>query len=172
MTRSLARRRPERPGVVTAVARGAVAGVIAAAATTLFQAAWTHAQLPPTNAIPAMPPPTEELANDIAVAVTGHELAKAETVPAGEIVHHVVGAGLGIAYALLARELPSVTAGRGIVYGLGVWATVEETGLALAGLKPPPWQVEAAEHVLAASSHLVFGMALDAAFRALSVRRP
>jgi uncharacterized membrane protein YagU involved in acid resistance len=147
---------------------GACAGVIAAAATSRFQAAWGRAHLPPTAQGDAGPPPTETLAKKICVAATGHSLAHGEVGPAGALVHYLMGAALGAAYGLLSRYAPEATAGRGALYGLGVWATVEECGLALLGLKPPPWDVEPAEHAFAASSHVVFGLSLDTALSALA----
>lgn len=141
---------------------GAGAGVIAAAATSLFQAAWTRAHLPPTQEPSTRPSPTEVLADELAEGLTGDRLSDRDRRMAGEAIHYLTGAGLGAAYALLARFVPRATAGRGAVFGLGAWATVEECGLALMGLKPPPWRVACAEHLFAASSHLVFGLSLDA----------
>ncbi len=141
---------------------GAAAGIVAAAATSLFQTLWTYAHLPPTDKPSSTPPPTEKLADEISLAVNGSSLSKRERGPAGSIVHYVMGAGLGAAYAVLAKLYPDVTEGRGLLYGLGIWATVEEMGLALTGLKPPPWEVEPAEHAFAASSHVIFGLSLDA----------
>ena len=146
---------------------GACAGVIAAAATSRFQAAWGRAHLPPTAHDPDAQPPTDKLANELCELATGHSLPKAELTPAGELVHYVMGAALGAAYALLRRAEPQVGAGRGVAFGLGVWAVVEELGLALLQLKPPPWEVEPAEHLFAASSHVVFGLSLDAALNSL-----
>ena len=67
---------------------------------------------------------------------------------------------------------PEAGAGRGALYGIGVWALVEECGLALLGLKPPPWKVEPAEHLFAASSHIVFGLSLDTALNTLAPQTP
>ncbi len=142
---------------------GAAAGVLAAAATSVFQSAWHQAGLPPAPSVPPEPEPTKRLAVEAFRAATGKALSRSEAEWAGALIHYATGAGLGAAYALLAQRSPQIRAGRGAAYGLGVWATIEEMGLALAGLKPPPWSVEPAEHLLAASSHLVFGVSLDAA---------
>ena len=141
--------------------------MIAAAATSRFQAAWGRAHLPPTAHGPNAPAPTDKLAGEICKALTGAPLAGAEVAPAGELIHYLMGAGLGAAYALLRRADPNVGAGRGVAFGLGVWAIVEELGLAVLQLKSPPWEVEPAEHAFAAASHVVFGLSLDTALNAL-----
>lgn len=144
---------------VADVASGAAAGIAAALAASLFQGAWTKLRLPPT-ASPSAGPPTEALAVDVFRAVTGAAPTGKGKIIAGEAVHYTMGATLGVAYVLALKRWPSVAAGQGAAYGLGIWATIEEGGLALLKLKPPPWQVEPAEHVFAASSHLVFGLVL------------
>ena len=145
--------------LVADVASGAAAGVAAALVTSVFQGVWTRLRLPPTPS-PADGPPTEALAADIFREVAGAELTRAGKIVAGEAVHYAMGATLGVAYILALKRWPAVAAGHGAAYGLGVWATVEEGGLALLKLKPPPWQVEPGEHAFAASSHLVFGLVL------------
>lgn len=150
------------------VACGAAAGVAAALVTSLFQRAWTKLLLPPTMS-PSAGPPTEALAANVFREVTGAALKGNGKIVAGEAVHYAMGATLGVAYVLARKRRPAVAAGHGAAYGLGVWATVEEGGLALLKLKPPPWQVSPAEHAFAASSHLVFGLVLA---RCLATRQP
>ena len=148
------------------LARGAAAGVVAALVTSLFQYAWHKLRLPPTEDNP-LEPPTETLAARIYGEATNRQLSPADRILAGKGVHLATGAALGIAYVLILPRWPAVASGRGTAYGLGIWATVEEGGLAVLELKPPPWQVEFTEHVFAASSHLVFGSVLA---RCLSAR--
>ena len=148
-----------RRRLVVDVASGAAAGIAAALVASLFQSAWAKLRLPPTTS-PSDGPPTETLAANVFREVTGAELTEPAKFVAGEAVHYTMGAALGVAYGLARKRWPGVAAGHGTAYGLCVWATVEEGGLALLGLKPPPWQVEAAEHIFAASSHLIFGLAL------------
>ncbi len=146
------------------LAAGAVAGLTAALATSLFEKASKKARLAATGANPNEPPPTDALADRIYHGATGGALKEQAKTAAGMVIHFATGAGLGAAYALLTRRWPAVAAGRGSAYGLGVWASVEEAGLALLGLKPSPWRVAPAEHAFAAVSHLVFGVTLSAAF--------
>lgn len=141
------------------LANGAAAGLAAALITSLFQSAWTGLRLPPVT-VPAVDPPTEVLAENVYRRLTGKVLIGKSKIVAGEAVHYAMGAALGAAYSLMVKRWPAVAAGDGTAYGLGVWATVEQGGLVVLGLKPLPWKVELAEHVFAASSHLVFGVVL------------
>ncbi len=150
------------------VVRGALAGIAGSLAVNAFQAIWRRVGLPVPAGDPPPPEATEVLADRIARRVFGRPLGPAATVAAGTAVHLAVGVGLGVAYAGLRRRWPAVTAGRGVAYGLGVWATVEECGLAAIDIKPPPWRVGPAEHAFSGGSHVAFGAVLDATFRALS----
>lgn len=167
MKRSTATRNRKPLDSVGSFALGALAGGLAAAATSLFQAAWQGAKLPPSEREPLEIPPTEKVADELIEAATGRPLLHHEREVAGVLVHHTVGAGLGALYALAGERWPAVKARRGLVYGLAVWVIVEECGLAALGLKAPPWRVRPAEHVFAACSHIVFGPALDIALRTL-----
>ncbi len=163
--------RTQRPiSTLEWAALGAVAGVVAAGVTTAFQTAWGRAHLPPTAQSPAVPPPTETVAEDVCRAVTGRDLPPSAVGPAGAVVHYLMGAALGAFYGVAVGAFRFVGAGRGLAYGLGIWGMVEECGLYLLGVKPPPWEVEPAEHAFAASSHLVFGFSLDAILAALAPR--
>lgn len=141
------------------IARAAAAGVVAAVAVLLFQSLWRRVGLPPRPIGQPALEATTALAERLA-RVAGRRLGPCGAVVAGTAIHLAVGAGLGMAFALMNRDRPFVTAGGGAAYGLAVWASLDETGLAVAGLKPPPWCVPFAEHVLAASSHLIFGTVL------------
>ena len=156
-------------GLAATFVLGALAGVSAAVATSLFQKGWTALELPPTDK-PTPEPPTETLAVKLYQPASDQPLHGIARTIAGEAVHLVTGAGLGGAYALLRHRWPGVAVGKGVAYGLGVWLLVEEAGLAIVGLKPSLTKVEPAEHVFAASSHVVFGLALDAMFKALAKR--
>ncbi len=148
--------------------RGALAGIAGSFAVNAFQAVWRRAGLPVSAGDPPPPEATEVMADRIARVALGRSLSPAATVAAGTAVHLAVGVGLGIAYAVMRRRWPAVAAGGGVVYGLGVWATVEECGLALVDIKSPPWRVGPAEHAFSGGSHVAFGAVLDATMRALT----
>ncbi|MCA1654763.1 MAG: L-dopachrome tautomerase-related protein [Sphingomicrobium sp.] len=141
--------------------RGAVAGVIAAGAVLLFEAAWSRLGLPPDKDGAA--PPPEVLVDRIYHVTTGRKLDEGTATLAGHLVHLATGASLGAAYASLAEPLPLVTRGRGTAFGLATWAILDETVMAMLELKPPPSRVPVEEHIRTAASHLVFGATLHAA---------
>ncbi|QYE35671.1 MULTISPECIES: DUF1440 domain-containing protein [Sphingosinicellaceae] len=142
--------------------RGIVAGVLAASVTSLFQSTWTAAQVRPIDKPAVPPPPTEIVADRAAQLFTGNAWPSSTRAFAGEAVHYATGAAMGAAYVLGGSRWQR---GRGVAYGLGCWAVVEELGLTLARIRPAPWRVEPAEHVFAATSHIVFGLALDSFLR-------
>ena len=153
------------------LAVGAVAGIIAALATSLFEEASKNVRGAATGVDVSEPPPTEALAEEIYHGATGSSLHGPSKTAAGMAVHLATGAGLGAAYAVLTQRWPAVKAGRGSAYGLAVWASVEEAGLALLGLKPAPWRIAPPEHAFAALSHLVFGLTLGAVFEMGTAKR-
>ena len=150
--------------VLGGLAVSAVAGIIAALATSLFEEASKKARRAGTGVDASEPPPTEALAGEIYHGATGGSLHGTSKTAAGMAVHLATGAGLGAAYALLTQRWPAVRAGRGSAYGLAVWASVEEAGLALLGLKPAPWRIAPPEHAFAALAHVVFGLTLGAVY--------
>lgn len=143
--------------------RGTMAGVIAAGAVTLFEAAWHKLGLP--HAERGDPTPTEHLADCATKAAGAAKPRETVTMIEGQAIHLATGAGLGAGYALIAKRQPWVTAGGGAAYGLAVWATLAEAGLPLMRLSPSPARVPLAKHVLTAASHLVFGLTLHASAR-------
>ncbi|QXQ06163.1 DUF1440 domain-containing protein [Sphingosinicellaceae bacterium] len=158
----------ELPGVAARAAAGALAGIVSSAAVMVFQSAWGLTKLPP--APDGLVSPPEKVAVIVSQAA-GHRLGPSEARVGGTVVHFATGVGLGALYGVLSDRWPAVRRGGGTLYGLGVWTIVGETGLALAGLKPPPWRIDAARHGLEAMSHIVFGITLEAALTRILPKR-
>lgn len=148
------------------VVAGVAAGIVASLAVSLFQAAWNATRLTPTPKEVRSPP--EVAAERIAEFVSGNVLTPGQRRSGGEMVHFATGAGLGAVYGGLSQAWPAVRSGNGAAFGLGVCVSVGEVAVSLSGLKPPLWQIDAADHALEAVSHLVFGTVLDAVFTLLS----
>ena len=82
--------------------------------------------------------------------------------------HFAFGAFLGGAYALAAplavRVLPAAgrapAAGRGAVYGVGVWAATYGSALPALRLSPPPAQDRPRRQPRLLAAHLVYGATL------------
>ena len=137
---------------------GGLAGVVASFAMNRFQAV-----VPRPGSGGGGDPATVKAAERVA----GHGIPRAGKARAGEAVHYGFGAALGMAYGAAAEAEPWVTAGFGLPYGGAVAVIADEALVPAAGLSGPPWQSPPATHAYSIASHLVFGVALEAARRVL-----
>lgn len=87
---------------------------------------------------------------------------------AGHTVHYGVGAGIGALYGLLRGMAPSVTTGRGALYGLAAFILADEVGAPALGLAKSPLEYPAAAHARGALAHTVFGVATDLGTRLIA----
>jgi uncharacterized membrane protein YagU involved in acid resistance len=89
----------------------------------------------------------------------------------GQGAHYAIGAAPAMLYSLLGARHPMITRGRGAVFGLAMFALQDELMNPLMGwsAKPTayPWQA----HARGLVGHLVYGLAVDAAVRAMKRRR-
>ena len=140
--------------VARGIVAGAIAGAVASFAMDRFQAA-TSSLLPSggSNDEPA----TEQAADAVAKAATGHEIPGAAKPLAGQSVHYALGIGLGIAYGIAAEFRPSVTAGYGTAFGLGTATLLDEAAVPAVGLGGAPWNAPLSTTFYGYASHLVFG---------------
>lgn len=153
-----------RPGIIRRVTterratylRGAVAGIGATAAMTLFMLAaersgWMS-ELPPTritratlDPLPGKPPSGRTLAATTA------------------LVHVAIGAGAGVVYAAIVdrppwRRPPAVA--RGVLFGTALWASAYVGLLPAIGLMPPPERDERRRPASMLIAHWIYGAAL------------
>lgn len=77
------------------------------------------------------------------------------------------GALLGAAYGLAARHVPLASAGRGALFGAGVFAVADEVLVPATGLSGKPADSPAEAHGSALAVHLVFGLVADGVRRAV-----
>lgn len=108
--------------------------------------------------------PAHVVANKVAEAA-GTRLHPRQPHPAGIGVHYGLGAVMGAAYAAMRGRVPLVGTGRGVGFGLAMFAVKDEglnTLLGTAG-KPSdyPWQ----DHARGFVAHGFFGFAVDAMLR-------
>ena len=111
-------------------------------------------------------PATEKVADATARRATGHALTRAERPAAGEAVHYLTGAGLGVIYGIAAELVPDVTRGAGTAFSSAVAATLDEGLVPALGFGSAPWRTPPAGHATSLSSHLVFGVVAEATRRA------
>lgn len=161
----------ERGSVLRDVVKGAVAGAVAVWA--MDRVGWwmwnreNQGDLMREEAarVEGMDP-AHVVANRLARAA-GTELSPPQPHPAGIAVHYAIGMVPAMLYAPLRRQIPALSAGRGLVYGLGLFLAVDEGAVPLLGLgsgpRAYPWQA----HARGLATHLVLGAVTDGVLNAL-----
>lgn len=106
--------------------------------------------------------PAHVTVNKMAEAM-GTELSPKQPHPAGIAMHYALGIGPAALYGALRERYPVMAAGRGSLFGLGVFLVNDEglNTLTGSGADPRayPWQA----HARGLISHLVYGIATDLA---------
>ena len=101
-----------------------------------------------------------------AAAAIGHaQLTDGQRVRAQRVIHYVFGAGLGVAYSVVANRWPAATRGTGALAGLAIYAGTHGSVLPVFGVQRPPWRLAAAAVAWETSSHVLFGAALETSRR-------
>ena len=80
-----------------------------------------------------------------------------------EATHYLLGIGPGVLYALLRHRVPGLGAGRGLVYGLLLFAVNDELLNTALGLAGPPSAYPTTAHLRGLVGHVTLGMATDLA---------
>ena len=153
-----------RPDPVRAAVGGLAAGLVAGAVMNGFQALWTAAS---GSAGSDEDPTTTKFADKLAKAVTGEPVAEPLRQAADPAVHYTLAALLGAGYGLVAETSPFTRAGFGSGFGVATLLVLDEAAVPALGLSPPPTETPLPTHGYALASHLVFGLSLEAARRAL-----
>lgn len=157
----------DRPDPLRATIGGIVAGLIAGAAMNGFQALVSAASGDDGG---DDEPATVKAADQAAEALTGEPVAEPYRKSADPVVHYGLSALLGLAYGLAAETGPAARAGFGSSFGLATAALLDEAAVPALGLAPPPAETPLSTHLYGLASHLVFGLGLEAARRALGGR--
>jgi putative membrane protein len=100
-----------------------------------------------------------------ASAVGQVQLTDAQRVRAQHVVHYAFGGGLGVAYSWVAARWPATTRGAGALAGLTIYAGTHGSALPALGIQRPPWRLAPAAVAWEATSHVMFGGALETARR-------
>lgn len=148
------------------LAAGIAGGLVASLAMNLFQgvAAPVFGQ-GGSNDDPA----TVKAADGVKQLVTGDTVTQRHRETAGNVVHYVTGAVLGVGYALAARRWPQTTAGFGLAYGIGVATLLDDAAVPAFGWGPAPADTPPATHAYGLASHAVFGLTLEATRRGIGL---
>jgi putative membrane protein len=177
----------ERPPVPAYVAAMPAKGVIAGLA-----ASWVKALTEPRLQALAerVLPPSASQKQDVGADPSGHPenmppavlvdratgaLGRRATVPqrlrAQRVIHYGMGTGLGAAYCAAASRWPAASRARGALAGVAIYAGTHGSLLPALAIQRPPWRLSPAAVAWESTSHLVFGVALEAARSALGGRR-
>jgi hypothetical protein len=148
---------------------GAAAGLIAAWAMEEAQKALAQAAEAAGGKPSAGEPSTVKLADRVALTLTDHPVAKAKREQAGRTVHYVTGATLGALYTVLADRLPFVTSGFGGLFGMAISGVLDEMVVPALELSPPARAIPLERHAEGVAAHLVYGAALEASRRVLTL---
>lgn len=76
-----------------------------------------------------------------------------------------VGAALGALYGVAAEYWPQITSGLGTAFGFGATLVLDEALVPAAGLGKLPTRTSLGTHAYSATSHLIYGGALEATRR-------
>ncbi len=95
----------------------------------------------------------------------GHEIEPKEYNAAGVAVHYSIGIMPGALYGVLRHKLPGLDAGRGALFGVGLFLMQDEGLNAITGLSAKPEEYPWQAHARGLVAHIVYGLALDTALR-------
>jgi hypothetical protein len=161
----------ERESVLADSLKGAVAGGIAV--WVMEQVDWymynheaAEARRRTQRVRPGGLDPAHVMANRVAHAV-GTELSPPQPHPAGIAIHYALGVGPGALYGALQDRVPGLGAGRGALFGLGLFLMQDELAFAASGLSARPSQYPWQAHARGLVAHLIFGVVTDTLLRVL-----
>ncbi|MBV8844130.1 MAG: DUF1440 domain-containing protein [Bryobacterales bacterium] len=144
------------------VAAGALGGLAGTAAMSGFQALWkTKSQNGRQENNPSDEPATVKAARAVLQTVIRHELPESKKALASNAVHYAVGALSGAAYGGIAHKLRPAGAGRGALFGVGLWALADNILVPALKLSKPLTEYPPSTHMYGLASHLVYGLAAD-----------
>lgn len=110
---------------------------------------------------------TVVVADKITEAIAGSRIPPDRRNLAGNFVHYSFGTLMGATYGVLNELLPATSAGRGLAYGVALWAAADEVALPVAGLAKwwPEYPIHV--HANALGAHLAYATSLDGVRRAV-----
>ncbi|MDT7950118.1 MAG: DUF1440 domain-containing protein [Acetobacteraceae bacterium] len=153
-------------GVGRDVLAGAIAGGAAVWLINKMDWSLTHSG----RAGPASPsnPEPAHAAAAKAAGAAGVQVTDQQRKAMGHTVHYGIGVGIGALYGLLRGMAPSVTTGRGALYGVATFILGDEVGAPALGLSKGPFDYPARDHAKSALAHVVFGLLTDLGTRLLA----
>ena len=140
------------------LARGVAAGAIGTAAMTGAQTAYYKAVGAEPSDTPA------EVGTRVVRGVLKRELSEDDTSRLNNVMHWLYGTGWGALYGLTAAGREP---GLGVGFALTVWGA-SQVELPAMKLAPPPWESDLQTLAPDVGFHVVYGVAVATAYKALS----
>lgn len=100
---------------------------------------------------------------DKVAGMAGKEITQPH--PAGIAAHYSLGIAPGVIYGALHESLPGLSAGRGTLFGLGLFLMQDEGLNAVTGLSGKPQQYPWQAHARGLVAHVVYGVVMDSVVR-------
>jgi hypothetical protein len=168
------------PNIPKGAAAGALAGFAASWAMNLAAKLYARITLPPESNLEIRrlrlrerellcierSDPTGEGAERMAERFLHRELTDRELNLARDFMHYAFGTGAGAVYGAIAERNPKITHMFGLYFAAMLLIGGEEIATPALGLLPPPHRLPASAHLAMASSHVVYGITLEATRRA------
>lgn len=107
------------------------------------------------------------VAAERAAAAVDVDLSSKQLDVAGQVVHYATGIVPGALYGALRNRFEVVGAGRGLLYGFGLFAVVDEGLVPVLGLSSGPAAYPWQAHTRGLVGHLVLGAVTDAVIEVL-----
>jgi len=154
-------------GMIWTAVRGAAAGFIGTwvmdrATTAMWNRESAEDKAQEEAAWPNGKPSVPNLV-DLGSRITGVQFHPDVRPTIDNATHYLLGVGPGVLYALLRRRIPGLGAGRGLVYGLLLFAVNDELLNTALGLSGPPAAYPVAAHLRGLVGHVVLGVVTDVA---------
>ena len=111
--------------------------------------------------------PAHVLAKRAADAV-GVQVGDPKNNTAGHTIHYGMAAGMGALYGLLRGMSPSVSTGRGALFGIAMFILKDEIGNTAMGTAGNPLNYPVRDHARGAATHTLFGIVTDLGTRLIS----
>ena len=148
----------ERSTVLRTIVRGAVAGGLGGLAGAAVKQL-CEAIVPPRTS--DREPPPGVLAAKLTHRLSGRDLCaeRKESVSLG--VHWLFSTAIGALYGAIGARFPQTRFGRGISFGVTVWAGFHEITLPLLRATPALWKLPAQEQVNELLTHALYGLTVE-----------
>lgn len=109
---------------------------------------------------------------DKVIDATGAELSDKQYQYAYKGVHYFLGIAPGMLYGVLRHKVKGLDAGRGALFGLGLFVVMDEIVAPLAGLASGPAAYPWQAHARGLAGHLTVGVVTDATLNLLDKALP